>query len=417
MRSTERAARLMVALAVGFAAAGCGIAPRPSATPPSSTDQPPSPAASGSIPLAPSPGRTQLIGLLEWRELPAPDVFRDAQFESVARVGNRFLGLGCVTGRDGCVQPAIWESPDGLEWRSAEPMPVPPDSSGGTVVALASSAMGTLAAGNVTVRGRTQASIWLGAVDGWAQVTPQSAGDSTITSLLATDRRAFAIGSGAFSETAGFRAWWSQDGTTWQAASTPADELGGFPLGLLPVGDRLLAWGPSCGGVCVPTTAWWFTADGTAWQSAEVPRGLKGAYLQSIVTTESGFEAFGSVGGGDLPSQPAAWVTDRNAAEWLPVPPPGSEASIVHHLRVGGGSIVAGTGGGATGLAGYIWLRGPGDDTWRVPMQLKLPNGDIDIVALIQHPEELNRVIVIGRSHEGPQVRLTIWTGLVDWAA
>jgi hypothetical protein len=50
-------------------------------------------------------------------------------------------------------------------------------------------------------------------------------------------------------------------------------------------------------------------------------------------------------------------------------------------------------------------------------MQLGLPNGDIGIVALIQHPEQLNRIIVIGQSYEGRRVRLVMWTGLVDWAA
>jgi hypothetical protein len=419
MRSTGRVGRVIVALALALVTVACGAVPGPSPTPPPSIEGPLSPAASGSMALPSSSAANPPAGLIDWREVPAPEVLRGAQFDSVARLGNRFLGLGCLTGQEGCVKPAIWESQDGLEWEITEPMPLPPDSSGGRVVAVASSAMGTVAAGNVTSGDKSQASIWLRAVDGWAQITPQSAGDSIIHAMIATDRRAFAIGSGAFLEAAGFRAWWSPDGTTWLAATLPADELGGYPLRLLPVGDRLLAWGPSCGGVCVATTAWWSTADGTSWRSAETPHGLEGAYVQLIAATEGGFEAFGAVGGGDQPSQPAAWVSDRTAAEWLPVrPPPGeAAAAILHHLRVGGGAVVAASAGGPTGLAGYIWLRRPGDGAWGAPMQLGLPNGDIGIVAVIQHPEQLDRIIVIGQSYEGSRVRLIMWTGLVDWAA
>jgi hypothetical protein len=414
MRSTDRVARAIVVLAIGLGPTACT-----GPTPPPASGRPASPAASASIALPSSSAATQPAALVDWRELPAPDALRDARLDSVTRLADRFLGLGCLTGQEGCAKPAIWESRDGLQWEITESMPVPPDSSGGRVVAVASSAMGTVAAGNVTSGDRSQASIWLRAVDGWAQITPQSAGNSIIHALLATDRRAFAVGSGAFLEASGFRAWWSQDGTTWLAATLPADELGGFAMRLLPVGDRLLAWGPSCGGVCVATTAWWATADGTSWRSAETPHGLEGAYIQSIAATEGGFEAFGSVGGGDQPSQPAAWVADATGAEWLLVrPPPGeAAASILHHLRVGRGSVVAATGGGPTGLAGYIWLRGPGDGAWRAPMQVGLPNGDVGIVALIQHPEQPNRIIVIGQSYEGSRVRLVMWTGLVDWAA
>jgi hypothetical protein len=48
---------------------------------------------------------------------------------------------------------------------------------------------------------------------------------------------------------------------------------------------------------------------------------------------------------------------------------------------------------------------------------LTLPDGDVSIVAVIQHPKQLDRIIVIGRTFEGLRERLVIWTGLVDWAA
>jgi hypothetical protein len=419
MEPSDSVARAIVAIAIGLGAAACGASQGPSSTPPPSSRATAGPVASGSIGPPPSQATTPAAGLLNWQQMPTPDALRNAHFISVARVGDRFLGLGCVTGQDGCVQPAIWESADGLEWQLAEPVFLPPDSSGGTVVAVASSAMGTVAAGNVQAGDKTQASFWLRGADGWAQVTPQSAGDSTIHAVLSTDRRAFAIGSGAFSEASGFRAWWSPDGTTWQAATAPPDELGGFPMELFPMGDRLLAWGFSCGGVCVPTTAWWATADGTAWQAADPPRGLEGALLEMIAPTGNGFEAFGSVGGGDVPVRPTAWVADATASEWKTVrPPPESDAvQFVGYLRVNEGSVLAGQGGGPTGLAGYVWLRAPGDDTWRTPMQLTFPDGDVSITALLQHPQQLDRIIVIGRTFQGLRERLVIWTGLVNWTA
>jgi hypothetical protein len=136
-----------------------------------------------------------------------------------------------------------------------------------------------------------------------------------------------------------------------------------------------------------------------------------------IAPTGDGFEAFGSVGGGDVPVRPTAWVADATASEWKTVrPPPESDAvGFAGYLRVGEGSVIAGQGGGPTGFAGYVWLRGPGDDTWRAPMQLTLPNGDVSIIALLQHPRQLDRIIVIGRTFEGLRERLVIWTGLVNW--
>jgi hypothetical protein len=359
-----------------------------------------------------SPAATPPAGLLDWQQVPAADALRSASLVSVARVGDRFLGLGCVTGLEGCIQPAIWESVDGLEWRVAEPVFLPQGFSGGTVVAVASSALGTVAAGSVLDGDKTQASIWLRGVDGWAQVTPQAAGDATVAALLAADGRVFAVGSGAF--TAGFMAWWSPDGTTWQAASLPRDprELGGRPFDLLPVGDALLAWGLSYGDP--ETTLWWRTVDGTAWQRVEAPRGLAAANITAIGPTQGGFEAFGWLGGGDLPVRPAAWTADERGADWRPVEPPPSTA-VRYHLPVGQGSVAAGNGPPGPGRdqqTGLVWLRGPGQTTWREAVTIP----DFDVLALVQDPEQLNRIIVIGRTFEGLAEHIVIWTGLVDWA-
>jgi hypothetical protein len=285
------------------------------------------------------------------------------------------------------------------------------------VAAAVASRIGTLAAGNVRQGDKSEASIWLLGANGWAQITPQSASDSTITALLATDNRVIAVGSGAFTHFGGFRGWWSVDGTTWQAAPSITDDQGGYPTDLLPVDGALLAWGTACGDVCpVLPSAWWITADGTAWQPVEPPRGLAGANVTGIGRTEGGFVAFGSIGAPE-PLQPAAWVADETAADWRLVEPLAQPdaTTVGYHLLVGHGSVAAGVGPPLPGReqqTGLVWLRGPGDSTWRAPVEIP----DMEVVGLIQHPEQLNRIIVIGRTFEGLQERLVNWTGLVDWA-
>jgi hypothetical protein len=349
------------------------------------------------------------------RRLPPQGGLRDAALVSVVDVGDGFLGVGCLATPEGCGQPAIWESLDGLGWQSAGPVFLPPDSPSGLVQTAASSRLGTMAAGRVAQGDRFQASIWLEDSDGWVQITPQSASDATVALLLAADVRVLAVGSGAFSELAGFKAWRSADGTTWEAAPPLLGDEG-YPIALLPLESSVLAWGPSCG-VCVPTTAWWLTGDGTTWQRIDPPPGLDGAYITAIGLTQGGFEAFGSLGGGDLPVRPAAWVADETAAVWRPVePPPQLEGgSVSHMIPIGHGSVAAGQavlGPGREQETTLVWLRGPGDTTWRAPMAIP----GMHVLALIQHPEELNRVIVIGRTFDGLQESAVIWTGLVDWA-
>lgn len=416
-RSTDRVARAIVALALGTVAVACGAppSPGPSPTPPPSIDRPTRPAATAS--LAPTPTPPPPSELSQWRQLPPQEPLQGARFFSVASVANQFLGLGCVTLRnEGCIQPAIWASPDGLEWDSAGPVFLP-ESSSGMVMAAVASRIGTVAAGNVRQGDKTEASIWLLGANGWAQITPQSASDSTITALLATDNRVIAVGSGAFTHFSGFRGWWSADGSTWGAAPSIADDAGGYPTDLLPVDGALLAWGTACGDVCpVLPTAWWITADGTAWQPVEPPRGLEGANVTAIGHTEGGPLAFGTTGAPE-PLQPAAWVADERAADWSPVePPPQPGATTVrYHLLVGHGSVVAGNappGPGREQLRGLVWLRGPGESTWRVPIEIP----DMEVVGLIQHPEQLSRIIVIGRTFEGLAEHIVIWTGLVEWA-
>jgi hypothetical protein len=413
-----RAVCVIVALAISLVMAACSQVPISTSSPASSPIPTSASSASLVVPtLSPTPPTG---GLGDWHQLAPQNGLRDVAFMSVASEGDTFLGLGCFRAEEGCGQPGIWESEDGLNWRTAGPVFLPPDFTFGTVFAAASSRIGTVAAGNVR-RGdnitqglETQASIWLRSADGWLQVTPQSASDATVNALLATDGRVVAVGSRAFIEQGGFRAWWSADGTTWQ--STRSFNTEPNPTALLQVAAGLLAWGPSCS-VCVARTAWWLSVDGTEWQPIDPPRGLQGANVTAIGLTQGGFEAFGTLGGGNLPVRAAAWVADETAADWRVAEPPAQPEALNlrYHLPVGHGSVVAGIGPPGPGReqqTGLIWLRGPGESTWRAPVEAP----DLEIVGLIQHPQELNRIIAIGRTFQGLRETVSIWTGLVDWA-
>jgi len=414
MRPTGRVACVIVALAIGIAPAACSAAPSPTTLP--ATDRPPSPAGSGSlVPVSQPPP----AGLAEWRQLPPQAGLGDGLLHSVVSAGDRFLGLGCTKNAEGCELPAIWESADGLEWQTAGPVFLPPNATRGTVLAASSSQFGSVAAGYVGQGDRVQASIWLRDAGGWTQTAPQSAADAAISGLLATDGGVIAVGSGAFMSFNGFRSWSSADGRTWQAAAKVANNVEGYPTHLLPVDDGVLAWGPGCGDVCGPVpSSWWLSVDGTAWQPVDPPRGLENIWVTATDRTDHGFVAFGFAAIADAPIRTEAWTADETAADWLPVePPPGpDDSSVRHHLVVGGGSVAAGS--APPGLdpnksGGLVWLRGPGESAWRAPMVIP----DLEILALVQSPVRLNRVIVLGQTSDGTQTRLVIWTGLVDWAA
>ena len=405
MRSSGRVARLTVALAIGLGPAACSAVPGASPTPPQSTAGPPSAATPGW--LAPSP-RLPPGSLAQWQEVPPPGGLPDEALGSVTWGGDRFFNLWCVVSEERCVQPGIWESEDGLAWRSAGPVFLPPDSEWAGIAAVASSRIGTFAAGIVAPGNREQASIWVREGGGWVPVTPPAAVGAAVDALLATDGRLIAVGSGF--ETGGFRAWWSADGRTWQAAPSLPEGAGAHPTNLLPVEGALLAWGPSCIEDCAVTTAWWISVDGSAWQPIDPPRGLEGAAIDVIDRTAEGFVAFGHFGGFDLPVRPAAWVADATAADWRQVETPSSsgETTVTGHLAIGRGGVATGRASVGETWAAFLWLKGPGESRWREPATLD----NVQIVALL-HPQQPNRVIVIGSDGE---LRAHTWTGLVDWA-
>jgi hypothetical protein len=418
MKKTGSVARLMVAVAIGLGPAACSVAPSlaPSSTASLARSAPPASVATSPTASAPPPA-SALIG---WRQLPPQDELTRAHFNSVEFAGDRYLGLGCMADPNlGCIQPAVWESADGLTWRTGAPVFLAPEASGGSVSSAVVSRLGTIAAGNVRQGDKIFASIWLHGSDGWAQITPQAAADATIGSLLATDGRVIAVGSGAFTHFSGLRAWWSADGTTWQSVPPPRDDQGGYPIELLAADGTLLAWGSSCSDVCpVLPSAWWGTVDGADWQNVDAPRGLEEADINEIGQTEGGFVAFGTLGApGEDPRQPAAWVADEAATDWRPVEPPPQPAgaSIHHHLLVGHGSVAAGyapAGLGRDQPGSFIWLRGPGEASWRTPLEIP----DFSITAVFQHPDQLNRIIVLGSTFEDLEEHIVTWSGLVEWA-
>jgi hypothetical protein len=411
-----RSDRLIVVLTFGLVLVACSVAPSPTTSP--KTSRLPSPAVSGSLapgsPAVPPPG-----GLAEWQRVPPQSGLGDGVFQSVVSAGDRFLALGCVSNAEGCELPAIWESADGLEWQTAGPVFLPPNATRGTVLAAASSQFGSVAAGYVGQGDRVQASIWLRDAGGWTQTAPQSAGDAAISALLVTDGGVLAVGSDAFMSFIGFRSWSSVDGRTWQAAAKVANNAEGYPTHVFPVGGALLAWGSGCSDVCGPVaSAWWLSVDGTAWQRVDSPQGLQRVAMTTIDRTVGGLVAFGWTAVADAPLRIEAWTTDETAAEWRSVEPPpaGENSRVLHHIVVGGGSVAAGTGQlgpDPNQSGGLVWLRGPGESSWRAPMVIP----DLEILALVQSPVQPNRVIVIGQTSDGTMTRVVIWTGLVDWAA
>ncbi len=412
-RSTGRFVRVIVALALGFGQAACSVAPSPTTSP--ATARPSSPAVSGS--LVPDPSQPPPAGLAEWQQLPPQDGLAGGVVHSVVTVGDRFFGLGCIVNAERCDLPAIWESAEGIAWRTAGPVSLPPTATRGTISAVSLSRFGTLAVGSVGQGDRSQASIWLRDGGGWTQFSPPSAADSTVTALLATNDRVIAVGSQVFPTFGGFRAWWSADGTTWQAGPPIAGDQGGSPTNLLPLDGAFLAWGHACA-ICPPVpSAWWLSVDGTDWQPADPPPGLEDVWVTAMDRTDGGFAAFGEYPLADAPMQVKAWAADETAGAWRSVDPPPApdNARVVDHLVVGGGSVAAGTGqvGPDPGQPGsLVWLRGPGETTWRAPAAIP----DVAIFALIQSPTQPNRVIVFGQIFDGSLTRHVIWTGLVDWA-
>ena len=225
--------------------------------------------------------------------------------------------------------------------------------------------------------------------------------------------RFVAVGSDAYMEYFGFRAWSSDDGRAWVTRVAPVSESA-FPYELLALQSGLVAWGSACG-VCPTESAWWRSEDGLAWTATgnELP-GYK-AYATAVGESQRGLVAFGTTGVD--PVKPAAWSLADGADRWEPVQPPAQPEGtfISHYLLVGDVAVLAATSSGnplspTASPTGLVWLAGPGED-WRPAIQLP----GIQVIGLLQDPARVDRVVVVGRPSHGDPERF-LWTGTVELA-
>ena len=404
--------RFLSAAALGLAVAACGSGPVPSPSGrPEASQSGPAPTTVSTA--EPVPGEA---GPGDWHRLPDPAAFANASVRNVARVSNGFIATGCTTlpGVADCDLPATWHATDGIAW--SEPIVLP--MAAGEIAGVATTAVETSAGivvGGEVGRGddRIQAALWFASdARSFERVTDDSSLDDAIVVALATvGERVVAIGAGAFMEYAGFRAWWSDDARTW-ADATPAGVGEPYPTGVLAREDGLVAWGPTCS-VCPPSTAWWVSADGLRWEEKAVDLGGRFGNVTVVAEVEAGLVAFGTLGGGDDPVTPAGWFLPNDSEQWeTAVAPPAPTPGIVDRfLPVGHGSVLAGTAWGQPAYRGFVWYQGPADPSWRQAAQMP----GIEVVALLQDPVALERLIVIGRESAGTGETVT-WTGTVDWA-
>lgn len=396
--------------------AACSTAPGPSPSgvatgiPPASPAASP-PAASGSASVdGPVPS---LPGGDEWTQVPAGPALADADLTAVERVGDELLGVGCRRGGElGCAEPAVWRSRDGLTWEADAPVVLGPGVTGGTVLSAAPSAAGPVVAGVVNRGEMSVAAAWLRTPDGWTPIALPAAENAAVGDMRAAAGGIVAVGFGAFTEAAGFRAWHSPDGASWRSVSTSGG-LEGYPTGLLDIEGAFVAWGPSCN-YCVAPSGWWTTIDGRAWRDAAAPRGIHEASLTSIARSGDGYLAFGSVGGGgDIQAALGAWTAPSSFAPWRAAEPPTDvvEASVTEQLEVLGGTVAAGIRTGEGGLAGLVWTRAPDEPAWREV--LSVPG--FEVVGLVEHPGEPGRVVALGRADRATGAVVDIWTGRVGW--
>ena len=383
----------------GCATPGSTIGPSASPAAPQST----APATQG-----PTPGPS--LGAGTWQAVEVPPALRAATIEDVVAVDTGFIAVGCIGTIATCDAPAIWTSGDGLAWSSPIELPVRP----GEIPRPANSAAvlaGTVVVGGAVGTGdRINAALWVAADGGAFERIPDlaSSADASVRILRRVDSGLVALGSQAYMEYSGFRAWYSSDGRSWApAAPESSDEP--TPYGVVLADDGIVAWGPTCG-VCPPETAFWRSAVGETW--TEPRREIDGAfaYVTTIGVAETGLLAFGTIG--IDPPAPAAWFSAKGTAAWEPMEPPPQpdRTSIRSHLAVGGGAVLAGTTLVGDRRTGLVWFSRPGEVDWRLTATL----ADFTVIGLRQDPVRPERILLVGQSGV-EQPTLAIWSGSVDW--
>jgi hypothetical protein len=398
---------------------GCVSAPATSPSPSVAVQATGSPAPAPTA--SPEPSRTPLVaidpsGTGDWRMVPDPIGLGTSTVQRIVAVPDGFVALGCTAfpGIE-CDAPALWTSVDALTWSEPILLPTLPGEIRAQALAAAVTRAGLAVGGLVERTDRVHAALWFSS-DGrsFERVADgASLADAAVFNLTSVDDRFVAVGARApyGGEFFGFRAWSSDDGRTW-VDRTPAEpgEAGGG--GLLAVEDGLVAWGLTCT-VCVPETAWWRSRDGLTWTATGREIAQAGARVTTVGVNEGGLIAFGTIGGGDEPLLPAAWSRGTGADRWEPAQTPTQPEgmSVARYLLVGHGAALAGQTSVEDQPVGLIWLTGPGEDTWRPPVQLP----GLWVTALLQDPAQLDRLVVVGSSPEGDRQRIVLWTGTVDW--
>ncbi len=414
-RPHSRTVALVLSLMV---TTGCASVPLASPSPSVAVQ----PTASPKPTASPEPSRTPLVaidpsGTGDWRRLPDPPGLGTSIVQQIVAVPDGFVALGC-TALPGieCDAPSLWTSVDALTWSEPILLPTIPGEIHGQASAAAVTRAG-LAVGGLVVRDdRVHAVLWFSS-DGrpFERVgDAASLADAAVGNLTSVGDRFIAVGARApyGGEFYGFRAWSSDDGRTWvdRTPVDPGEAVGG---GLIAVEGGLVGWGPTCT-VCVPETAWWRSPDGLTWAATGNELAQAGANVTTVGVNDGGLVAFGTIGGGDEPLLPAAWSRGTGADRWEPAQPPTQPEgmSVTRYLLVGHGAALAGQTSVEERPIGLVWLWGPGDDVWRPPVQLP----GMWVIALLQDPVRLDRLVVVGSSSEGDRQRIVLWTGTVDWA-
>jgi hypothetical protein len=379
--------------------------------------KPPTPSAAASEPSTEPPltpvATARLVGIGGWRALPDPEVFQGGLVEGIVAAPGGYVAVGCQANSGiECEIPAIWTSEDSVVWSAAAALPVLSGETNGVARAAAQTPAGLVVGGLALVDDRPHATLWFSTDSrSFERVAENpSFADAAVVALTTASDRFVAVGAGAYGELAGFRAWSSDAGRMWVDASPDGSDES-FPVGLLALENRLIAWGPTCG-VCVTKTAWWRSDDGLAWTATGNELGTAGFInVTAVVESDEGLLAFGTTGGGNHPVEPAAWSLAIGADRWEPVLPPAQpEGTVVrHYLRVGSGAVLAGTSSAAQ-MTGLVWTSGPGDTGFRPTLQLP----GVEVIGLARDPAQLDRVNVVGRSSDGG--RIVLWTGMLDWA-
>jgi len=397
MRTHVAALVMISALAVGCAGPSVPSS-APSGSPSSAPTDEPTPT------LAPDP-------TFDWRAIGEPAAFRGASVRFVA-VGSGFVAVGCVPGPETCLAPAIWTSADGVDWSGPTEMPLLPRELPRAATAAVAWEGGLVVAGEVGRGDRIHVALWFASDGQIFERVPDDASfaDASIVELLDVNGSLVAIGAGAYTHYSGFKAWRSDDGTTWTLTARGATD-DSAPYGAVGIEGGVVAWGATCS-VCVPETAFWRSADGITWTGAR--RELEGefAHATALGVTHAGLVAFGTTGVD--PAPPAAWSLPNGAGAWqADDPPPQPEHTTIRtHLLVGHGAVLAGTSYADDSQTGLIWLRGPDDAAWREPVTAPV----VSVVTLLQDPDRPAELILVGQVDRNGRQVLALWSGSVDWA-